>query len=179
MNHEYVIWIAMFAYAFHVVEEYTLDWKDWAVAVIKLPVTWTHFALVNGLVVALGVSCAAVGWSLPEYALALPALMLINATFFRVLPFLTTRGRFSPGLGSAVLLFYPVGVWAYYGAYLDGVLTLQVALLSAILGAALMASPIVLLKLRFLPYFRQAAESPAERPGKNVPGTVPRGSPPG
>ena len=159
MSHEYIIWIAMFAYAFHVVEEYTLDWRDWAIAVLKLPVTWTHFALVNALVVVLGVSCSAVGWFLPAYALALPALMLINATFFHVLPFVTTQGRFSPGLGTSVLLFYPLGVWAFYGAHLDGVLTIQVALLSVLLGAALMASPIVLLKLRFLPYFDQTGSS--------------------
>ena len=155
MSYEYIIWIATFAYAFHVVEEYTLDWRDWAIAVLKLPVTWTHFALVNALVVVLGVSCSAVGWSLPTYALALPALMLINATFFHVFPFIATRGRFSPGLGSSVLLFYPIGIWAYWGAHLDGVLTTRVVLFSVLLGTALMASPIVLLKLRFVPYFDQ------------------------
>jgi len=155
MNHAYILWIATFAYALHVVEEYTFDWKGWAVNVMKLPVTWVHFAIVNGVVVVLGISCSSVAWSSPVYALGLPALMLINATFFHVLPFLTTKGRFSPGLGTAILLFYPISIWAYYGAHLDGVLSTSTLVLSLILGALLMASPIVMLKLRLRPYFKQ------------------------
>src|SRR5271165_4300539 len=103
--HAYILWIATLVYALHVVEEYMFDWKGWANAVLKLPVDWTIFALVNGVVVVLGVSCSAVAWSLPAFSLCLPALMLINATFFHVFPFLFARGRFSPGLGTAVLLF--------------------------------------------------------------------------
>lgn len=155
MDHSYILWIAAFAYALHVVEEYTFDWKGWAIAVIKLPVTWVHFALVNGVVVVLGISCSAVGWTCPAWALSLPALMLINATFFHVLPFLLTRGRFSPGLGTAVLLFYPIALWAYWGAWQDDILTPGTLALSLLIGAALMASPIIMLKLRLLPYFRQ------------------------
>lgn len=155
MDHVYILWIATFAYAMHVMEEYTFDWKGWAVNVLKLPVTWVHFGIVNGIVVVLGISCSSVGWSLPAYALSLLALMLINATFFHVLPFLVTKGRFSPGLGTAVLLFYPIAIWAYYGAYLDGVLSNQNLALSFLIGAGLMASPIVMLKLRLHPYFRQ------------------------
>ncbi|MBX3733711.1 MAG: HXXEE domain-containing protein [Verrucomicrobiae bacterium] len=155
MNHAYILWIATFAYALHIVEEYTFDWKGWATAVIKLPVTWIHFAIVNGVVIVLGISCASVGWSCAEFALSLPALMLINATFFHVLPFLLTRGRWSPGLGTAVTLFYPIAVWAYYGAHLDGILSSRVLWLSLVLGALLMASPILMLKLRLRPYFKQ------------------------
>src|SRR6266545_3527434 len=141
MNQTYILWIATFAYALHIVEEYTFD--------------WIHFAVVNGVVIVLGISCASVGWSLPGYALCLPALMLINATFFHLLPFITTKGRFSPGLGTAVILFYPIAIWAYYGAYLDGVLSAKSLLVSVLLAAALMASPIIILKLRLHPYFRQ------------------------
>jgi hypothetical protein len=155
MAHAYILWIATFAYAIHIVEEYTFDWKNWATHVLKLPVNWIHFAVVNGIVVVLGISCSEVAWSLPAYSLSLPALMLINATFFHVLPFLTTKGRFSPGLGTAVLLFYPVAIWTYYGAYVDGVLSASTLILSFIIGAMLMASPIVMLKLRFHPYFNQ------------------------
>ncbi len=155
MDHTYILWIATFAYAIHITEEFTFDWKGWATAVIKLPVGWNHFAVVNGLVIVLGISCASVGWNLPEYALSLPALMLINATFFHVAPFIVTKGRFSPGLGTSILLFYPIGIWAYYGAWVDGVLTRPCILISLLLGAAVMASPIVMLKLRLHLYFRQ------------------------
>lgn len=154
-SHEYILWIATFAYALHIVEEFTFDWKNWATHVLKLPVSWSHFAVVNGIVIVLGVSCSAVGWQCPIYALGLPALMLINATFFHVLPFVTTRGRFSPGLGPAILLFYPIAIWSYMGAWKDGVLNPGVVIASLVFGAALMASPIVMLKLRLRPYFQQ------------------------
>jgi len=170
MSHVFVLWIATFAYALHAAEEYMFDWRGWAVDVLKLPVTWVHFAVVNSLVVILGVSCAAVGWSLPAYALALPALMLINATFFHLLPFVVTRGRFSPGLATAVVVFYPIVIWAYYGAHRDGVLTPATALLSFVIGAVLMATPIVMLKVSRHPYFRQERTpagrgAEAQRPG--------------
>lgn len=155
MSHAYILWIAAFAYALHVVEEYMFDWKGWAINVLKLPVDWVIFALVNGVVMVLGISCSSVAWSLPAYALCLPALMLINATFFHVVPFLITKGRFSPGLGTAVILFYPISIWAFYGAFRDGVLSISTSILSFIIGALLMASPIVMLKLRLHPYFNQ------------------------
>jgi hypothetical protein len=153
--HAYILWIATAAYALHIAEEYTFDWKGWVTSLSKLPVHWTHFALGNGVVIVCGVSCAAVGWSSPAYALSLPALMLINASFFHVLPFLMTKGRFSPGLGTAVLLFYPVAIWAYLGARADGVLSWESLLLSFLVGAGLMATPILMLKLRLHPYFKQ------------------------
>jgi len=155
MSHAYILWIAALAYTLHVVEEYMFDWKRWAINVLRLPVDWVVFSLVNGVVIVLGISCSSVGWSLPAYALCLPALMMINATFFHVLPFLATKGRFSPGLGTAVLLFYPISLWAFYGAYRDGVLSISTLILSFIIGALLMASPIVMLKLRLRPYFNQ------------------------
>jgi hypothetical protein len=35
------IWLALAAYALHILEEYQLDWRNWARAVIKLPVEWS------------------------------------------------------------------------------------------------------------------------------------------
>ena len=139
----------------HILEEFAFDWKGWAENVLHFPVGWDHFAVVNGLVIVLGVSCAMVGWNAPEFALCMPALMLINATFFHVVPFIVTRGRFSPGLLTAMLLFYPIAIWAYWGAKLDGVLSGRALWGSLLIGAALMASPIVMLTLRLRPYFQQ------------------------
>ena len=153
--HAYILWIATLAYSIHVIEEYVFDWKTWARAVFRLPVTWPIFGIVNAAVVVLGIACSSVGWICPSFALSLPALMLINATFFHIFPFLFTRGRFSPGLGTAVLLFYPVALWSYYGAYLDGVLTYPIAGISFLIGAAEMATPIIMLKVKQHPYFKQ------------------------
>ncbi len=155
MNHAYILWIAMFAYAMHVFEEYNFDWKTWACAVLKLKLNWVHFSIVNGCVVAFGIAAAQVGWSCPVFALSFPAVMLVNATFFHVAPFIKWRGRFSPGLLTAVFLFYPIAFLAYWGASRDGILTSAVLWQSLLLGALLMATPVVMLKMKELPYFKQ------------------------
>lgn len=152
MTHEYLLWIATFAYSLHAFEEFELNWRDWARNILRLPVDWTSFYLANSIVVVLGVCCASVGWRAPWFALALPALMLINATFFHLLPTLVTR-VYSPGLATALLFFYPLGIWSYYGAHRDGILTLTQILLSFLAGAAIMASPIILLKIKSWPMF--------------------------
>src|SRR5580765_783461 len=153
MTSEYVLWITLAAYGLHILEEYELNWRDWARNVLKLPVDWNSFYVVNSLVVVLGGCCAMVGWRRPEFVLSFPAVMLTNATFFHVLPVLATR-IFSPGVVTAVALFYPVGGWAFYAAWTDNALNVQVAIVSAILGATLMACPVVLLKIRHFSVFR-------------------------
>jgi hypothetical protein len=166
LSHEYIIWICLAAYGIHMLEEYELNWRDWATYVLKLPVDWASFYLVNALVVVLGICMAMVGWRQPWFALGLPALMLINATFFHVLPTLVKR-VYSPGVSTAVLLFYPAAGWAYYGAHQDGVLTTEAIVLSFLFGAVLMASPIVLLKIKSRPMFRynsDATRNQAEQP---------------
>lgn len=146
-----LLWLSTAAYALHVIEEFTLDWRNWARNVLGLPVDWPHFYMVNAAVIVLGVVAAEVAPSLPAVALGFSALMLINATFFHVMPVLRFGGRFSPGLITAVLLFYPLGGLAYAAAGVGwGGL-----LLSAVIGAALMACPVVLLVVRDRPYFRQ------------------------
>jgi tryptophan-rich sensory protein len=88
-----------------------------------------------------------IGWQLPEVSLMFPALALVNALLFHIGPTLVQR-HFSPGTITAVFLFLPVGIWSYYGAYLDGSLTIQIGVVSALGGAVLMAYPIVLLRLK-------------------------------
>src|SRR5215813_4721313 len=86
MSREYVLWIAVAAYGLHILEEFELNWRDWARSVLQLPVDWNSFYVVNALVIVLGACSAAVGWREPWFALAYPALMLINATLFHVVP---------------------------------------------------------------------------------------------
>ena len=154
MNYEIWLWVATAAYGLHALEEFMLDWKTWANKVLKLPVDWPIFYVVNTLVVVLGIVAAAIGWRLPAVSLAFPALMLINAIFFHILPFIIMK-KFSPGLISAVVLFLPIGTWLFYGANRDGVLTTTTAIIAVALGAGLMAYPIILLKLKDKPFFKQ------------------------
>ena len=149
-----LMWLATACYALHILEEYQLNWRDWARAVIKLPVEWSDFYVLNALVVALGIIAANLAASSPALALGFPAVMLVNATFFHVLPTVQTRGRFSPGLITAVVLFYPFGIACYWRAAVDGV-GAGALIGSLVLGAVLMACPIVLLKIKDRPYFRQ------------------------
>lgn len=150
-----LIWLAVFCYAIHILEEYQLNWRDWARAVIKLPVEWSDFYVVNSVVIVFGIAAANLAAHSPLLALTFPAVMLINATFFHILPVLRTGGRFSPGVITAVVLFWPVGVACYWRTAADGALGAGTLIGSLVLGALLMASPVVLLKIKSRPYFRQ------------------------
>lgn len=156
MSFQVWAWLALLAYTLHIMEEYTFDWRNWARAVIKLPVEWSDFYLTNAAVVVLGFAQAQMAGLLPLAPLAFAALMIINATFFHVLPMVTTRGRFSPGAFTAVALFYPVGLGVYVSAAAEGLLTTDAVIGSILVGALLMAYPVVMLRLKGLPYFRQA-----------------------
>ena len=149
-----LLWLATACYAIHMLEEYQLDWRDWARDALGLPVEWSDFYVTNAIVVVLGIVAANLtAW--PVIALGFAALMLINATFFHVLPMIVMRGRYSPGVFTAVVLFYPVGIACYRQAAAEGTLSTGAIAGSFLIGAALMASPIVLLRIKHKPYFRQ------------------------
>ena len=154
MTSEVWLWVATAAYGLHMLEEFMFDWKTWANKVLRLPVDWPTFYVVNSAAVVLGVVAAAIGWRLPAVSLAFPALMIINAVFFHILPFVATR-KFSPGVISAVVLFLPIGTWLFFAADKDGVLTTATAITAFVLGAGLMAYPVLLLKLKDKPFFKQ------------------------
>ena len=88
-----------------------------------------------------------IGWRLPEVSLMPVALTLVNALIFHIGITLVQR-RFSPGTISATLVYLPVGVWTYWAAHADGVLSGPALLISSAGGALLMAYPIMLLRLR-------------------------------
>jgi hypothetical protein len=149
-------WIATAAYGAHILEEYMLDWRAWARSMSGIAVGWGIFYVANALVIVLGIVCAEVAETMPMVALAFPALMLINATLFHVAGFVAGRGRYSPGLITAVFLFYPIGIWCYKSASDAGVLTHSNLIGSLLLGALIMATPILLMKARTLRYFKQS-----------------------
>jgi hypothetical protein len=156
MSLQTLAWLSMAAYAIHIMEEYTFDWRNWARAIIKLPVEWSDFYVTNAIVIALGIAQAELAPALPFAPLTFASLMLINAVFFHILPVLRTQGRFSPGVVTAVLLFFPAGLAVWWRAGQEGMLNGPIAASAVVAGALLMAYPIVMLNLRGLPYFRQA-----------------------
>ena len=125
MTLQTLAWLAMAAYALHIMEEYTFNWRNWARAVIKLPVEWSDFYVTNAVVIALGIAQAQLAPALPLAPLMFASLMLINAVFFHLLPVLRTRGRFSPGVVTAVMLFFPGGLAVWWRAAVGWVLDLM------------------------------------------------------
>jgi hypothetical protein len=146
-----LLWLCVAAYTLHILEEFVFDWRNWARNVLRLPAQWADFYITNAVVIVLGIVAAQIAPAWPAVALGFPALMLINATFFHVAPFLWTRGRFSPGLITALLLFFPLGLGTIISAHPD---TATLAAAFAV-GALLMATPIVFLKLKGRRYFDQ------------------------
>lgn len=176
MNHDWVLWILLTASAVHVVEERGLGWQGWAARTfaprLGVAPTWLDFWATNGLLTVFGVSAAAVGWRAPAFALALPALALVNAVFFHIVPSIQAR-RPNPGLFTAVLLYIPIGIWSYVEASNDGVLNAGTVIGSIAIGTLSMAAVLVLLALQ--PHFRYPDVDPAEvQPGVHQTTAQPR-----
>lgn len=148
-------WLAMSAYSLHIMEEFMFDWRNWAREVIKLPVEWPDFYITNSVVVAVGIAQAMLAPTMPLIPLAFTGLMLINAVFFHFLPIVRAKGRFSPGAITAAVLFIPSIIFTWSTALQTGVADWGTIALGVLLGAVLMAYPVVMLKLKGLPYFRQ------------------------
>jgi hypothetical protein len=148
-------WLAALVYALHVMEEHTFNWRDWARGALGLPAEWNDFYVTNAAVIVLGVIAAELVSALPIVPLAYAALMLINAVLFHFVPMIRTKGRFSPGAITAALLFLPVGLGEFIEASHQGILSTAVGVEAFIVGAVLMAFPIVMLKVKSRAYFRQ------------------------
>jgi hypothetical protein len=148
-------WLSMAAYSVHILEEYAFDWRNWARQVIGLPVEWSDFYVTNAVVVALGIAQAELASALPLAPLSFSALMLINAALFHVAPFIREKGRFSPGLLTAVALFVPLGITTFALAVSTGQADAGTVIASFVIGGLIMAFPIVMLNVKSKPYFIQ------------------------
>jgi hypothetical protein len=147
MNLEHWCWLAIAACALHIVEEFALDWRGWVKGVTGAEISPSAFWTMNLLLLALGAGFASVAGRWPVLALAIPALMLVNATVFHVGAWIWLRGRFSPGMITAILLFYPIAIGCYRSAHLAGTLTASALAGSLLLGGLVMAAPMALWRL--------------------------------
>jgi hypothetical protein len=143
--HHWVLWVLFAATALHVVEEHALGWQGWASEtfgrLFGVKPTWADFWATNAALLAFGIAAAMVAWRAPGFALALPALCLINAIGFHIVP--TVRaGAPNPGFFTAVALYVPIGIWAYLAAAADDRLSFGAFLLSVLIGAAVMAAAV-------------------------------------
>jgi Protein of unknown function with HXXEE motif len=152
-------WLGIAAYAMHILEEYTLDWRGWSHAVLGLPTEWKDFYVTNCIVVALGIAQAMLAPTLPLAVLSYAGLEFINGLLMHVVPFVRTRGRFSPGLITSVLFFLPLSVTTFWTAWSTGVAGIVEIGLGLLIGALTLAFPIVMLVVKSWPYFRQDAHA--------------------
>jgi Protein of unknown function with HXXEE motif len=114
-------------------------------------VSTTAFWVTNASMIVVAVSASAIGWQAPGFSLGLPALLLVDAAWGHLRPTIQAK-RPNPGFFSAVLLYIPIGIWAYVAAGEDHVLRPGTVVLSAAVGAALLAQ--ALLIPRFGPRMR-------------------------
>lgn len=148
MCHEYLLWISLGAYLFHVLEEFFFDWKSWAEKISKLPnLKWRDFFRLNGALFLVGVFTSLIGWDFASLGLFIPALQLINGLFFHLIPTIIFR-RLSPGTFTSCLLFLPLGILCYRGAWLDNVLTVKVAIVSFVMASLVMTLPYLFFRAR-------------------------------
>ena len=143
----YIFWVLTAAYAAHVMEEYALDWKGWVKDMAGADIPWGEFFVTNAAVIVLGICCAMTGWARPAISLVYPALMLVNALFFHVLPTIIKR-VYSPGVLTSVLLFIPLSGFSFYLAVSLYNVTALGVLVSFLGGIIIMAYPPALQKLK-------------------------------
>ena len=149
-THSWVLWVGVIAAALHVMEEHAEGWTAWANETLgpRFGVTFTetNFFLTNTALIFIALAGAAIGWWAPALSLAVPALFVINAVFFHMVPSARDE-RLTPGTLSAVFIYLPVAAWMFWAAGTDGHLGFGTVFLAFLIGAAIMAYPLLVLVL--------------------------------
>lgn len=158
-------WLAVAAYALHIVEEHILGWYDWARKTMNISLGWEQYVITEVAILILGLTAAMLSGTAmgPTLVVAFTTLLLINVVFFHLLPMLTNRGRFSPGVLSGIFLFLPLA----WNVYKTQTLSQNDLVWACVLGILLILWPMFLLKLKGVGYFsgaqRAAAKSSSKR----------------
>jgi hypothetical protein len=157
MSRTDLAWLAVAAYALHIMEERFLDWLGSVRKSLDLTIEQEQYRLVEGVFLILGAVAALVSANLPIVALSFAAFLLINAIFFHIWPMVRTGGQFSPGVITAVILFLPI---VYYQYRLSAAQPADYVL-SLIIGGAVIFSPVALLMMREQPTLTARSSSAA------------------
>jgi len=143
----WVFWAMVGAAAVHVAEEYFFGWIDFTrglggrfTARFAGGIDLAAFIVVNVLFILLCVAGALVGLDSPIFSLSIAALFLIN-TVMHLVPMAIVR-RYSPGSVSAVFLYVPLAIYAFYVADEAGKLGALTVLGAFLLGLLWMSFPI-------------------------------------
>ena len=137
------LWILTIAYLAHIAEEYFLDWRKWVESVSGYRLSWKDFFIANAIVIAIGISCSIIGFSWPWISYLFVGLAIINALIAHIGTTIIKR-KFSPGLITSIVLFLPIGIWAYAKTAEKGVLTASFVAITLFGGFLIMAIPIII-----------------------------------
>jgi len=153
MNPDYMFWVALAAYAFHILEEYAYDWRSWVQNTLKLDADWNFFYVNHVATLFFGIACAQVGWSHPTFSLIFPAALMARAVYFHILTYVRSKRKFSPGMFTAIFLFLPIGVGCFKFGIELGVHTKSL-LMAGVCGILVTFFPLFLLKTKNLDFFK-------------------------
>lgn len=147
-------WLAVAAYALHIVEEHILGWYDWARKTMNISLGWEQYVITEVAILILGLTAAMLSGTPmgPTLVVAFTTLLLINVIFFHLLPMLANGGRFSPGVISGIFLFLPLA----WHVYKTQTLPQNDLVWAVVLGILLILWPMLLLKLRNVAWFSGA-----------------------
>lgn len=141
------LWVLVVAYSAHIMEEFFLNWREWAESISKFQLSWTEFFVANFAVIILGFCCALVGYHKPLFSFIFVGLALTNAVFAHLATTIFTR-VFSPGLITSLILFIPISLWAYIDALNKNFINLKFILLTLLAGLIVMGYPMALQKIK-------------------------------
>lgn len=143
----WISWAIVIASIIHIFDEYFGGWLIWVQKYAK-GVTKNQFVFVNSLFVILCV-CASIGNSL-IFKLSIASLIFMNA-LIHIIPTVVFK-HYSPGIISAVILYIPISIYAYYSAIISNEVDAKRTVLSIIIGIILMSVPIIaqIIRIKYL-----------------------------
>jgi hypothetical protein len=134
-------WLAVAAYALHIMEERILGWHASMKKSMKLSMDVDHYRIIVRVFFALGVIAAVLVGTLPDAARAFAVFLLINTLVFHIWPMIRSQ-TFSPGSWTAIFLFLPIA----YMTYVVANLPLAGWIMPAAIAIVITAFPLLLLE---------------------------------
>jgi hypothetical protein len=136
-----IAWLAVAAYALHIMEERILDWHSSMKKSMKLSMDVDSYHVIGRVFLVLGAIAAFLVSPAPDLARAFAVFLLINALVFHVWPWISTQ-KFSPGSVTAIFLFLPIvyATWSVSNLPANG------WILPVAIGVAVTVFPVLLLQ---------------------------------
>jgi len=136
----WIFWAILIAAILHIAEEYRGEWLVWVRRYVP-GVTLFHFVLVNTAFLLLCVAGAVVGVKNVVFSLSIASLVFSNA-LMHIIPTVVWK-EYSPGVITAVLLYIPLGAYAYVLAFDKEEVSLGIGAVAIVLGIFWMMLPII------------------------------------